>query len=46
MALKWYTLVVDCRDPQAQAHWWARALDWEVVHDTPEEAVAVPKGVG
>ena len=43
MALKWYTIVVDCRDPQAQARWWAQALDWAVVYDTPEEAVAVPK---
>jgi catechol 2,3-dioxygenase-like lactoylglutathione lyase family enzyme len=43
MALKWYTIVVDCRDPQAQARWWADALDWVLVHDTPEEAVAVPR---
>jgi hypothetical protein len=46
MALKWYTVVVDCRDPQAQAHWWARALDWQVVYDTAEEAVAIPSGIG
>ncbi|WP_300081868.1 VOC family protein [Propioniciclava sp.] len=45
MALKWYTLVVDCADPQAQAHWWAEALDWQVVYDTPDEAVAIPKGI-
>ncbi|MDN5570907.1 MAG: VOC family protein [Propionibacteriaceae bacterium] len=44
MAVKWYTVVIDCRDPQAQAHWWAEALDWQVVYDTPEEAVAIPKG--
>lgn len=43
MALKWYTIVVDCQDPQAQAKWWAEALDWAVVYDTPAEAVAVPK---
>ncbi|WP_122261420.1 VOC family protein [Ornithinimicrobium cerasi] len=43
MALKWYTIVVDCRDAQAQARWWAEALDWVVVHDTAEEAVAVPR---
>ncbi|QFG67666.1 VOC family protein [Ornithinimicrobium pratense] len=43
MALKWYTIVVDCRDPQAQASWWAEALDWEIVYDTPDEAVAVPR---
>ena len=43
MALKWYTVVVDCLDPQAQAHWWAAALDWQVIYDTPDEAVAIPK---
>ncbi len=45
MALKWCTVVVDCLDPQKQAHWWADALDWEVVYDTPGEAVAIPKGM-
>lgn len=45
MALKWYTVVVDCRDPQKQAHWWAEALDWQVVYDTPDEAVAIPKDI-
>lgn len=43
MAMKWYTIVVDCRDAQAQAHWWAEALDWDIVYDTPDEAVAIPK---
>lgn len=43
MALKWYTIVIDCTDPQAQARWWAEALDWVVVYDTPDEAVAVPR---
>jgi catechol 2,3-dioxygenase-like lactoylglutathione lyase family enzyme len=43
MALKWYTVVVDCKDPQAQARWWAEVLDWVCVYDTPEEAVIVPR---
>lgn len=43
MALKWYTIVVDCQDPQAQARWWAEALDWVIVYDSEDEAVAVPK---
>ena len=43
MALKWYTVVVDCKDPQAQARWWAEALDWTTVYDTAEEAVIVPR---
>lgn len=42
MALKWYTVVVDCHDVQAQSRWWAQALDWQVVHDSPEEVVLVP----
>ena len=43
MALKWYTVVVDCKDPQAQARRWAEVLDWATVYDTPEEAVIIPK---
>lgn len=43
MSLRWYTVVIDCHDPQAQARWWADALDWVVVYDTPDEAVAIPK---
>jgi hypothetical protein len=43
MTLKWYTVVVDCTDPQALAHWWAESLDWAVVYDTPEEAVVIPR---
>lgn len=43
MALKWYTIVVDSHDPQAQARWWAEVLDWVVVHDSPDEAVTVPR---
>ncbi|MFK5581926.1 VOC family protein [Serinicoccus sp. LYQ131] len=43
MTLKWYTVVVDCTDPQALAHWWAESLDWTVVYDTPEEAVVIPR---
>ncbi|WP_134772391.1 VOC family protein [Ornithinimicrobium flavum] len=43
MALKWYTVVVDSHDPQAQARWWAQVLDWVSAYDTPEEAVIVPR---
>ena len=43
MTLRWYTVVVDSHDPQAQAHWWAETLDWQVVFDTPDEAVILPK---
>ncbi|AXH97226.1 VOC family protein [Ornithinimicrobium avium] len=43
MALKWYTVVVDSKAPQAQARWWAEVLGWVSVYDTPDEAVIVPK---
>ena len=42
MALRWYTLVVDCQDVRRQARGWARALDWSVIHESDKEAVIVP----
>ena len=43
MALKWYTIVVDCLDPHAQARWWAEVLDWVTVFETEDEVVLVPR---
>lgn len=45
MALKWYTVVVDSLDPQAQARWWAEVMDWMIIYDTPDEAVVIPKNI-
>jgi hypothetical protein len=42
MALRWYTLVVDCLDVRTQAAWWARALDWSLIHESDKECVIVP----
>jgi hypothetical protein len=42
MALRWYTLVVDCRDVKKQATWWAQALDWTIIHESEKECVIVP----
>ena len=42
MALRWYTLVVDCHDVRRQASWWAEALDWMVIHESDKECVIVP----
>jgi Glyoxalase-like domain len=42
MALRWYTLVVDCQDVRKQATWWAQALDWTVIHESDKECVIVP----
>lgn len=42
MALRWYTLVVDCTDMAAQARWWAEALDWTLAYEDDEECSVVP----
>jgi len=42
VSIRWYAVVVDCRDPAAQARWWAQALDWRIVYEAPDEVVAVP----
>jgi catechol 2,3-dioxygenase-like lactoylglutathione lyase family enzyme len=43
MALKWYSVVVDCRDVAAQARWWADVLDWQIVFEQEDEAAIVPR---
>ncbi len=45
MSLRWYSVVVDCRDFSAQAHWWAGVLDWQVIYEGDDEAVIVPQHV-
>ncbi len=42
MALRWYTVVVDCRDVAAQGRWWAEALGWRPVYEAADEMVIVP----
>jgi hypothetical protein len=42
MALRWYTIVVDCLDVGAQSKWWAEALGWKPVVEMPDEVVLVP----
>ncbi|PJE95357.1 glyoxalase [Streptomyces carminius] len=37
MALEWEQVVVDAADPVALGRWWAEALGWVVVDDSPEE---------
>jgi hypothetical protein len=43
MALRWYTLVIDCHDIAAQARWWAETLDWHIVYEDAEEVAVIPK---
>ena len=45
MALRWYTVVVDCQDVAKQAAWWAEALDWKVIYEAAEECVIIPSWV-
>jgi hypothetical protein len=42
MSIRWYSVVVDCRDVAAQSRWWAAALDWRVAYEAPTEVVVAP----
>jgi hypothetical protein len=42
MSIRWYSVVVDCRDFQAQSRWWAEALDWRVAFAADDEVGLVP----
>lgn len=37
MSLNWEQVVVDAADPVSLGRWWAEALGWVVVTDSPEE---------
>ncbi|WP_189782105.1 VOC family protein [Streptomyces capitiformicae] len=37
MTLRWEQVIVDSSDPVALGRWWAEALGWVVVDDSPEE---------
>jgi Glyoxalase-like domain len=45
MALRWYTIVVDCRDVASQADWWRETLGWQKVYEADDEVVIVPAHV-
>jgi hypothetical protein len=45
MSIRWYSVVVDCRDVVAQSRWWAAALDWRVAYEAANEVVLVPPHV-
>src|SRR4028118_492904 len=42
MPVRWYSVVVDCRDIAAQARWWAEALGWSLVYEAEDECCIVP----
>src|SRR5690606_40031126 len=37
MGVTWEQLVVDAADPHALGRWWAEALGWVVVDESPDE---------
>jgi Glyoxalase-like domain len=43
MSLRWYSVVVDCHNIAAQARWWARVLDWQIIYEAVDEIVVVPR---
>src|SRR5689334_20526452 len=43
MALRWYTVVIDCHDIAAQARWWAETLDFQIVYEDEHEVAVIPK---
>jgi len=42
MTIRWYSVVVDCRDVAALSRWWAEALDWRIIYEAADEVVVVP----
>jgi hypothetical protein len=42
MSLRWYTVVIDCRDHKAQARWWGEVLGWQIEYESDDEMVLVP----
>jgi catechol 2,3-dioxygenase-like lactoylglutathione lyase family enzyme len=42
MGIRWYSIVVDCRDVAAQSQWWAEALGWVVGYQAEDEVTLVP----
>jgi len=43
VAVRWYSVVVDSRDPRALAAWWVEALGWMTVFEADDEVVIVPQ---
>jgi Glyoxalase-like domain len=37
MALEIQSLVIDCKDPDALAQWWASALNYEITYQSPPD---------
>jgi Glyoxalase-like domain len=44
MPSRFYTLVVDARDPAALAEFWKDVLDWETTYESSDEVVIAKNG--
>ena len=44
MPSRFYTLVVDARDPAALAQFWKDVLDWETIYESSDEVVIAKNG--
>ncbi len=42
MALRWYSMVIDCNDVAAQGAWWAEVLGWKKDYEADDEVALVP----
>ncbi|HYN28281.1 MAG TPA: VOC family protein [Dermatophilaceae bacterium] len=42
MALRWYSVVVDCHDIAAQTRWWAETLAYTVIYEDEHEVAVIP----
>ena len=45
MALRWYSIEVDCHDTKSQAAFWTKVMDWKLVYEADDEHVIVPSWV-
>lgn len=43
MPLRWYTNVIETTDTARLAAFWRDVLDWQIVYDTPDEVVVIPR---
>lgn len=43
MALRWYSNVIEAKDPGSLARWWASALEWDIVYEAADEVVIIPR---
>jgi hypothetical protein len=39
VGIRWYQLVVDAHNPSQLARWWAKVLDYSVLHESDQEVI-------